>query len=54
MAATREVIVDTTLPDSFTFRHMEGREALSELFDYRVELLSEDDGIVLEDILGSR
>ena len=52
MAATREVIVDTTLPDSFTFRHMEGREALSELFDYRVELLSEDDGIALEEILG--
>src|SRR5690606_40473076 len=30
-----------------------GREALSELFDYRVELLSEDDGIGLEDILGT-
>ncbi|HLT01701.1 MAG TPA: contractile injection system protein, VgrG/Pvc8 family, partial [Geminicoccaceae bacterium] len=53
MAPTREVIVKTKLEDAFTFRHMQGREALSELFDYRVELLSEDDGIGLEDILGT-
>ena len=53
MAPTREVIVKTKLEDAFTFRHMQGREALSELFDYRVELLSEDDSIGLEDILGT-
>jgi type VI secretion system secreted protein VgrG len=53
MAATREVIVQTKLEDAFTFRHMRGREGLSELFDYRVELLSEDDAIALEDILGT-
>ena len=53
MAATREVFVQTKLKDAFTFRHMQGREALSELFDYRVELLSEDDAIGLEEILGT-
>jgi type VI secretion system secreted protein VgrG len=53
MAPTREVIVKTKLEDAFTFRHMHGREALSELFDYQVELLSDDDGIALEEILGT-
>ena len=53
MAATREVIVQTNLADAFTFRHMHGREAISELFDYWVELLSEDDAIALEDLLGT-
>ena len=53
MAASRDVVVDTKLKDAFTFRHMQGREALSELFDYRIELLSEDDGVQLEEILGS-
>ena len=53
MAATREVIVTTKLKDELTFRHMSGREGLSELFDYRVELLSENDGIKLEEILGT-
>jgi type VI secretion system secreted protein VgrG len=53
MASAREVSVKTRLEDAFTFRHMQGREALSELFDYRIELLSEDDGIRLEDLLGT-
>jgi type VI secretion system secreted protein VgrG len=53
MAATREVIVTTKLKDELTFRHMSGREGVSELFDYRVELLSENDGIKLEEILGT-
>ncbi len=53
MALAREVVVRTKLENAFTFRHMQGREALSELFDYRVELLSEDDGIRLEVILGT-
>jgi type VI secretion system secreted protein VgrG len=53
MVAPRDVIVQTKLKDEFVFRHMQGREALSELFDYKVELLCENDGIKLEDILGT-
>jgi type VI secretion system secreted protein VgrG len=53
MAAAREVIVETKIADAFTFRCMHGREAVSELFDYQVELLSENDAIKLEDILGT-
>jgi type VI secretion system secreted protein VgrG len=53
MAATRDVTVQTKLKDEFVFRRMHGREALSELFDYQVELLCEDDTIKLEDILGT-
>jgi type VI secretion system secreted protein VgrG len=53
MAAAREVIVETKIADAFTFRRMRGREAVSELFDYSVELLSEDDGVQLEEILGT-
>ncbi|HEX5079028.1 MAG TPA: type VI secretion system tip protein TssI/VgrG [Geminicoccaceae bacterium] len=53
MAATREVIVDTKIAEAFTFRHMRGREAVSELFDYHVELLSESDTVKLEDLLGT-
>ena len=53
MAATRDVVVQTKLKEEFVFRHMHGREALSELFDYHVELLCEDDTIKLEDILGT-
>jgi type VI secretion system secreted protein VgrG len=56
MAAIRDVTVQTKLKDAF--RRMHGREALSELFDYHVELPSEDDVIKLdviklEDILGT-
>jgi type VI secretion system secreted protein VgrG len=53
MAATRDITVQTKLQDAFVFRHLHGREALSELFDYHVELLSENDAIKLEDILGT-
>ncbi|MEM7024180.1 MAG: type VI secretion system tip protein TssI/VgrG [Pseudomonadota bacterium] len=53
MVATRDVVVDNKLGNAFAFRHMAGREALSELFEYRIELLSEDDGIKLEEVLGS-
>jgi type VI secretion system secreted protein VgrG len=52
MAATRDIIVETKLKDA-SFRRMRGREALSELFDYQVELLSEDDSVRLEDVLGT-
>jgi type VI secretion system secreted protein VgrG len=53
MAAPRDVIVQTKLKDEFVFRHLQGREALSELFDYKIELLCENDSIKLEDILGT-
>ena len=53
MAKARDAIVQTKFKDAFVFRHMHGREALSELFDYQIELLSEDDSIKLEDVLGT-
>ena len=53
MAPTRDVIVETDLGDAFSFRHMRGREAISEEFDFHLELLSEDDSIALEDMLGT-
>ncbi|MGI9419078.1 MAG: type VI secretion system Vgr family protein [Geminicoccaceae bacterium] len=52
MAPNRDVVVKTELGDAFTFRHMRGREAISDVFDFELELLSEDDGIALEDMLG--
>lgn len=53
MVASRDVVVQTKLKEKFVFRHMHGHEALSQLFDYHVELLCEDDTIKLEDILGT-
>ncbi|MGI9500767.1 MAG: type VI secretion system Vgr family protein, partial [Geminicoccaceae bacterium] len=38
---------------ALAFRHMRGREAVSDVFDFHLELLSEDDGIALEDVLGT-
>ncbi len=53
MANARDVVVTTAKPDAFVFRHMRGREAVSDLFDFHLELLSSDDQIALEDILGT-
>jgi type VI secretion system secreted protein VgrG len=46
--------VSTPLPfDTLLFRRMAGTEELGRLFRYDLELLSEDDGIAMDDLLGS-
>jgi type VI secretion system secreted protein VgrG len=53
MAKLRAVAVDTVLGDALVFRHMQGREELNRPFVYDVALLSEDDGIDLDELLGT-
>lgn len=49
----RSIIIKTPLPDDvLLFRSMSGREELGSLFQFELDLLSEDFGIKLDDVLG--
>lgn len=51
----RLIEISTSLGDDvLLFHHMEAREELGRLFEYRVNLLSEDEQISFDDILGQK
>jgi type VI secretion system secreted protein VgrG len=53
MATTRPVSVKTTLGDDLVFHHLTGREEVSRPFRFELWLLSENDRIALEGLLGT-
>jgi type VI secretion system secreted protein VgrG len=51
--ATREIIVDTPLgPDVLVLRSFQGQEAISRLFAFELDLVSEESSIKYDDIVG--
>src|SRR5215468_1758706 len=50
--ATREILIDTPLgPDVLILRSLQGQEAISRLFAYELDLISEESSIKYEDIV---
>ena len=53
MPETRPVTIETPLgADALTFVAMRGREALGELFEYTIDLVSDDTNVALNSLLG--
>jgi type VI secretion system secreted protein VgrG len=53
MAMQRTVRVRTVLGEALLFRAMVGREAISEPYQYQLTLVSDDDSVAFEDLLGT-